>query len=35
MEISQQITQNWIQDNFSSSTKGGKTKLRLTMKVKE
>lgn len=26
MEISQQITQNWIQDNFSSSTKRRKNK---------
>ena len=29
MEISQQITQNWIQDNFSSSTKRRKNKTTI------
>ena len=29
MEISQQITQNWIQDNFSSSTERRKNKTTI------
>lgn len=29
MEISQQITQNWIQDNFLLLLKGGKTKTTI------